>query len=387
MSVPASLRLARASIAATLLIVGTGRAAQEAEPPPGSNRVDGPATLDLARRVELRNRLSISAARICPNVVQLSIERRVGDGVVFSVEASGMVVDRAGHVVTIGSALEQAGRVAVHFQGASELRPRRARVVGVDEATDVGVLWIGPVELPPLEFAIEPAAQTAPEAAGADGRYVVTIFGAAEREAGPFALGFLQEPLKNPMLGRRRFAQLLSVTLVRTPQSAGGVIAGQDGRVAGLLLAPPASEAVTPAPMLALPATALWQGFEAVMVADRAVVATAEGAQLNVLAAGVEPLAGRPWLGFGARDIVEPEFLAQLDRKSAIVVTDVFDASPALAASIEPHDLILAWNGEPLTAVEQLTERIAKTAAGTCIELECLRRLERRKVKVTLGAW
>lgn len=357
--------------------------------PPAAGRI--PVLLDLTRRAEVRQRLTASAERVVANVVRLSIERRIGDGVMFSVEASGLVVDADGHVVTIGSSLDQAGRIAVHFQGLDPLRPRRARVIGVDERTDVGVLSIGPVPLPPLEFATL-------EAPAAEKRYVVTLFGQGDVEEGPLALGWLQEPLRNPMVGQRRFDQLLRVTLVRTPESAGGVIAGQDGRVAGLLLQPPpqgAGFSGAPQPLLALPASAMQLGLKTVLDAAATSLQPPTGsADDGARAAGgagasrvARVVAGRPWIGFGARDLVEPEFLAQLDQAGAVVVTDVFEASPALAADLAPHDLVTAWNGTPLQSVEQLTAQIAATAPGTVVELECLRRLERRTVKVTLGEW
>jgi len=352
---------------------------------PSSSQGDGPMALDDGRRIELRKRLSTGAMRVCPNVVQLSIERRVGDGLVVVLEASGLVLGRDGHVVTIGSSLEQAGRVSVYFANQPGLRPRRARLVGVDEATDVGVVEVGPVDLPTLELAGEPVAQ-APET-----RYVVTLFGTGTPDEGGVALGWMHDPLRNSTFGRRRFDSLLRVTLARTPSSAGGVIAQQDGRVVGLLLQPPQSYEVAmgggfaasaggPA-LLALPATTMKRGVESLLVARAEQPARLEGSEGD----GVP--GNRPWLGFSARDLVEPEFLGQLGLGGAVVVSDVFEASPALAAGIEPHDLVLAWNGEALTTVDQLLERIARSEPGSVVELETMRRLERRKAVVTLAAW
>jgi serine protease Do len=354
---------------------------------------DAPMVLDDGRRIELRKRLSTGAARVCPNVVQLSIERRVGDGLVVVLEASGLVLGRDGHVVTIGSSLEQAGRVSVYFANQPGLRPRRARFVGVDEATDVGVVEVGPVDLPTLELAADAAPRSA-DGAGApspETRYVVTLFGTGSPEEGGVALGWMHDPLRNSTFGRRRFDSLLRVTLARTPTSAGGVIAQQDGRVVGLLLQPPQSFEVAlggafaassggPA-LLALPATTMKRGVDALLVARAQQPARLEGSDGD----GVP--GNRPWLGFSARDLVEPEFLGQLGLGGAVVVSDVFEASPALAAGIEPHDLVLAWNGEALTTVDQLLERVARSEPGSVVELDTLRRLERRKAVVTLAAW
>jgi S1-C subfamily serine protease len=354
-----------------------------------------PAPPDGARRAEIRKALAYSAQQVGLNVVQISIEQRVGDGFSVAVEASGLVVDGDGHVVTIGSSLEQAGRVAVHFQEASQLRPRRARVLGIDAKTDVGVLAIGAIELPSLEFAL-------PDPVGHEARYVVTLFGQPtetrlpDAPEPPLVLGFLQDPVRNPMLGGRRFDHLLRVSLVRPPESPGGVIASQDGRIAGILLQTP-REAQSdvlraPMPMLALPATTMQQGFEVVLTAAAEATAgapTAAGSahESGAAVVGERGPRRRAWLGFGARDLAESEFLKQLGQPGAVVVTDVFESSPALAAEIAPHDVVLAWNGVPLTSIDELTAHVAAAEPGALVELDCVRRLERRSVAVTLGEW
>lgn len=390
-----------ALLLAAALACATDATAQQPAPAPAAPPTvpqlvptgDAPMVLDDGRRLELRKRLSTGAARVCPNVVQLSIERRVGDGLIVVLEASGLVLDRDGHIVTIGSSLEQAGRVSVYFANQPGLRPRRARLVGVDEATDVGVVEVGPVDLPALELAGETAPRPAEGAVAAspETRYVVTLFGSGAPDEGGVALGWMHDPLRNSTVGRRRFDSLLRVTLARTPTSAGGVIAQQDGRVVGLLLQPPQSFEVAlgggfatssggPA-LLALPATTMKRGVETLLIARAQQPARPEGGDGD----GVPD--SRSWLGFSARDLAEPEFLGQLGLGAAVVVSDVFEASPALAAGIEPHDLVLAWNGQALTTVDQLLEHVARSKPGSVVELETLRRLERRKAVVTLAAW
>ncbi len=350
-------------------------------------RIERPAVLEGGRKLEVRRRLAGSAEKLGGNVVSLSIERRVGDGMVYALEASGLVLNQAGDIVTIGSSIEHAGRIAVYFRNAPSLRPRRARVVGIDEATDVGLLSIGPVDLPSLTVAGEPAflREPAADAAPGDGeaRYVVTLFGAAaDGEPGAFSLGWLHEPLQDQVLGRRRFDQLLRVTLARSPTGGGGVIAQQDGSVVGLLLQPPTGEFTTGAtqPLLALPAAALRRGIDAVARKN------AEGTEVRLepLAPAIAP---RAWLGFGAMDLGESEFLGQLGASGAIVVQHVFEGSPALLAGLEPHDVVLAWNGAPIGSVDTMLGHLASSVPGETIRLDVVRRLERREMTLTLGAW
>ena len=350
--------------------------------------VERPAMLEGVRKLEVRRRLAGSAEKLGGNVVSLTIERRVGDGMVYAFESSGLVLDTQGDLVTIGSALADSGRIAVYFRNAPSLRPRRASVVGVDAATDVGLLTIGPIELPPLVMATElPPLQAnsvegfALDPATAEKRYVVTLFGGAEGEASAFSLGWLHEPLRNPVVGQRRFDQLLRVTLARSPATGGGVIAQQDGSVVGLLLQSPAAEGVPTegAPLLALPAATVQRGVAAIR--------TLHVAAPPSLPAARPAIAPRAWIGFGASDLAETEFLAQLGVSGAIVVQHVFEASPALVAGLEPRDVVVAWNGEPIGSVDSMLGHLSRSAPGDEVRLSVVRRLEPRTVSVKLEAW
>ncbi len=355
----------------TIAALCAAPAPQETAP---AGATPAPVELTEAHKVEVRRRLASAVESLRPNVVQISIEQSVAEGVFVSLEASGLVVDPGGHVVTIGSPLEQAGRVAVRFANFPRLRPRRAIVVGIDDPTDVAVLCVGPITLPALDL----TTPAAPPQAALESRYVVTLFGVrddrGERDA-RVALGWLHDPLQNPTFGRRRYERLLQVTTARLPQGAGGVLAQQDGRVVGLMLSPAMSGVAATAGdwMLALPVETLRRGVESVL-------ARAEP---------TPPPAARPraWIGFGATDLDEPEFLRHLGVAHAVVVSEVFDASPALAAGLAPHDLIVGWNGEPIRGVDELHERLAACAAGGEVALDCVSGLDRRSVKVTLGAW
>lgn len=360
--------------------------------------VERPLLLEGGRKLEVRRRLAGSAEKLGGNVVSLTIERRIGDGMVYAFESSGLVLNQAGDVVTIGSSLEQAGRIAVYFRNAPSLRPRRATVVGVDATTDVGLLSIGSIELPPLQLAGElpapPMVEGVPlDPLVAEQRYVVTLFGSADGASSDVSLGWLHAPLRNPVVGKRRFDQLLRVTLARSPTSGGGgVIAQQDGSVVGLLLQSPSLEGapIGGAPLLALPATTVQRGVAAVHAARAAAAESAGAAEATPAVDAPSSawyIAPRTWIGFGATDLAESEFLAQLGVGGAIVVQHVFEESPALVAGVEPHDVVVAWNGEPIGSVDAMLGHLARSAPGDAVQLDVVRRLERRSLTLTLGAW
>jgi S1-C subfamily serine protease len=129
-------------------------------------------------------------------------------------------------------------------------------------------------------------------------------------------------------------------------------------------------------PMMALPAAALQTGVTRVLEKAKQAAAPRDPAGER-----------RAWVGFGASDLTEPEFLRQVDAPGAVVVDEVFEASPALAAGIAPHDVLLRWNDRPLHGVDDLAAALAAASPGSKVALEFLRDLHRRRVEVTLAAW
>jgi putative serine protease PepD len=365
--------------------------------------------LDERRTADLSVRFAHVAQKLRGNVIRLTIERSVGErsagehGLaerapgervggelqIATIEVSGFVLDPAGHVVTFGNALVQAERVSVRFVNKQGLRPRRARISGTDPETDVGVLDVGPVDLPPMALGA-PAGPVAAggfsvesdAAAGRDvaARMVVSMSGVRGGE-NAVALGVLDGG-GAPAAGGRMF----QISIVRRPDTLGGIVARSDGTVVAMLYAP-AFGGVPDGrmqPMLAVPTGQIQAG--AARVLARAEPAERRG---EAPANGATPASGRArtWIGLGASDLAEPEFLRQLDVPGAVVVDEVFEASPALAAGIAPHDVLLAWNGRVLRTVEDLGRELAASPPGSKVVLGCLRGLARRDVEVTLGAW
>ena len=360
--------------------------------------------LDERRAADLRVRFAHVAQKLRGNVIRLTIERSVGErGLaerapgerggaelqIATIEVSGFVLDPAGHVVTFGNALAQAERVSVRFVNKQGLRPRRARIIGTDPETDVSVLDVGPVELP--QFVL--GAPIGPVAAGGFGnesdpamgrdvaaRMVVSMSGVRSGE-NAVALGVLDGG-GAPAAGGRMF----QISIVRRPDTLGGIVARSDGTVVAMLYAP-AFGGVPDGrmqPMLAVPTGQIQAGVTRVLA--RAEPADRRGEAPAKVAA---PTSGRArtWIGLGASDLAEPEFLRQLDVLGAVVVDEVFEASPALAAGIVPHDVLLQWNGRALRTVDDLGKELAASAPGSKAVLGCLRGLARRDVEVTLGAW
>lgn len=358
-------------------------------------RFDGPlrgALDDERKAAELRLNFARAAKSLSRNVVRLSIERSAPGATQLQFEVSAFVLGPQGQVVTFGDAVDQASRVVVRFVNIPGERPRRAAILGVDPENGVGLLDVGPVNVPevkldataPVELnaanrpvEAPPAGATTVQSRDPASRMVVSMWGVRGAE-NPIALGVMDGP--QAMGG----ARLYRISVVRRPEASGGIVAGPDGRVVAMLLAPvgfvgqPDSQLQ---PMLALPASMLEAGVARVRART---AAAPNGAPVARPMTGARP---RAWIGVGASDLAEPEFLRQIGRSGAVVVEEVFAESPALAAKIEPHDVLLSWNGKELHGVEDFSAALAASAPGATVQIDYLRGLKPQTAVVTLAAW
>ncbi|MEM0897857.1 MAG: PDZ domain-containing protein [Verrucomicrobiota bacterium] len=92
------------------------------------------------------------------------------------------------------------------------------------------------------------------------------------------------------------------------------------------------------------------------------------------------------WLGIATED-VPPVLAAQLGRDNSrgAVVTAVVPESPAEAAALEKHDIILRMDGIEVMAPNELTEFMAGKSPGESVTLTVLRGGKELKIEATLA--
>ncbi len=102
----------------------------------------------------------------------------------------------------------------------------------------------------------------------------------------------------------------------------------------------------------------------------------------RTLADGANPLAqGKYWIGAGCEPLSEA-LQAQLELKEGLVVADVIADSPAAAAGIQKHDIVLRFGDAKLTEVHQLVELVDKQGAKT-VDIVLLRGAKEKTVSLT----
>lgn len=94
----------------------------------------------------------------------------------------------------------------------------------------------------------------------------------------------------------------------------------------------------------------------------------------------------RSYIGVAGQNVPVPRGLArahQLAVSSGVLVVSVEADSPAAAAGLLDGDIILAFAGEPVTAIDDLHRRLSDDRIGKPAVLTVLRGLERRQIPIT----
>jgi len=303
------------------------------------------------------------AEKVSPAVVNVSAESVVRDvdpffGSFFGPSerrtqslGSGLIVDANGIVVTNAHVIEGASRIVVTTLDGRELD---ADVLGSDRDADLAVLKMKARGLPAVPL----------------GRSTDLMIGETVIAIGnPFGLSHTVTSGVLSALGRtvpsdrgeRVFTDFLQTDASINPGNSGGPLVNILGEVVGIN-------------------TAIIQGANGIgfaIPADRARRVVDDLLRYGELRA----------LWTGARLLTVDAELAQrseLPVRRGAMVFKIYPDSPAVAAGLHEKDVIVAVNGHPVTAQEDVATAIYTAPAGTALELD-VRRGD-KTVKVSLKA-
>lgn len=71
--------------------------------------------------------------------------------------------------------------------------------------------------------------------------------------------------------------------------------------------------------------------------------------------------------------------------EGGLVVADLRTDGPAARAGVRAGDVLLRYNGAPLSSLREFNRRVLDTPPGSLVSLELLRKGERRLVEVPVG--
>lgn len=333
------------TLLATGLLLAAGPAAAETEIPGISKALDATGRAVVAVEVSRRG-----APQRIPALRELTLPLPGMPGDLPGTERlSGVVTDAdEGHILTNFAG----GADAAFAVRLSDGRKIEARLIGVDRRTGLALLDVDGVDLTAVDAGDAEALSAGDPVVVVSNPFGDFPVGRVEHVSWPGDDGVTPEDWRD-------------FVVFGTPAEGslrGSAIATLEGRFAGLVVA---TEDGGTAAGLAVPATA------ALEIADH-------------LSRFGEVPAGR--LGVMVQDLTA-EAARKLDLGTAegAVVSAVAPGSAAEKAGIEPGDVIVSVNAEPVTGADALRGTIGGFRAGDAVAVEFLRDGERRDVELVLG--
>ena len=262
---------------------------------------------------------------------------------------SGFLIDRSGYVVTNNHVVDGADTIVVTLSNKKEYE---AELIGRDPKTDLALLRIEPSDdLKPLAIGDSDALSV--------GEWVVAI-------GSPFGLeqtvtaGIVSA--KGRVIGAGPYDDFIQTDASINPGNSGGPLINMKGEVIGI---------------------------------NTAIVAGGQGIgfaiPINLAQGIVEQLKNngqvtRAWLGVGIQDLTEElgDYYGIKDRKG-VLVTEVYENSPADKGGIKVEDVIISVNGTNVDSGRVLSGMIANFPVGKRTRITVLRNGKSKDISVEVA--
>jgi serine protease Do len=266
-------------------------------------------------------------------------------------QGSGFIVSTDGTVLTNAHVVDGAQVVTVKL---TDKREYKAKVVGVDKASDVAVLKIDAKNLPTVKLPKADDVQV--------GEWVVAI-GSPYGFENTVTAGIVSA--KSRSLPDGSYVPFIQTDVAVNPGNSGGPLFNLKGEVVGIN-----SQIYSRS-----------GGFQGVSFAIPIDVAL--NVQNQILKTGKVT---RGQLGVTIQAVNQS--LADsfgLKRPAGALVSSVSNNSPAAKAGVEPGDIIVRYNDREIVSSNELPLLVSSAAPGTTAKLEVIRNGETKHLNVTIG--
>jgi serine protease Do len=268
----------------------------------------------------------------------LTPQRGIGAGVILTPD---------GYIVTNAHVVEGARRIRVRLQGIKQAQddvhgPIEAKLVGVDQLSDVAVLKIDAKDLPALQFADSSLLKQGQvvfafgSPLGLENSVTMGVVSATERQIDP----------DNPAIYIQTDAPI-------NPGNSGGPLVDVDGKVVGINTFIISESGGNEGLGFAIPSNVVKNVYE----------------QLRT-----EGHVHRGEIGVAVRSIT-PDLLEGLDLPTArgVLLEDITPDSPAEKAGLKIGDVVVNVGGKPVTNVRQFSLDLLEYKVGQTTQIEVLR--------------
>ena len=267
---------------------------------------------------------------------------------------SGFVIDgKEGLVVTNNHVIEGADEIIVNFNDGSKLKV--LKVLGKDTKTDLALLKIAPKKpLPMVRFGNSGTLKV--------GDWVMAI-GNPFGLGGSVTVGIISAKQRDINSGP--YDDYLQTDAAINKGNSGGPLFNMDGDVIGVNTAifSPTGGSV---------------GIGFAVPSDTAIAVVDQLKQFGETRRG--------WLGVKVQSVTEDlaETLGVKENTGALVSSITADG-PAAKGGIEGGDVILRFDGKEISSTRGLPRAVAQTPIGKTVDVEVLRKGQKRNVKIVVG--
>ncbi|MDA8144321.1 MAG: trypsin-like peptidase domain-containing protein [Thermoplasmatales archaeon] len=296
-----------------------------------------------------------AVSKIRDGVVMIRNKKFQADryGEVFPVmgAGSGIVLSSSGYIVTNNHVVQESQELEVTTRDGDTFE---AEIVGNDPATDVALIKINAKGLVPCELGNSEDLKV--------GQFVLAVGNALGLPGDPsVSLGVISA-LERPMpWADFIFEGLIQTDAAINPGNSGGPLSTLDGKIIGMNTA---IIAFARGVGFAIPSMTIKRVMEQILEYGRVV---------------------RPWLGISGSTITSDMQTRFWTRGvKGVVVARISRESPAFEAGLRPWDIITGINGESVTDMKSLLERLSRIGIGDIIALDFLREGRKLGTKITI---
>jgi len=267
---------------------------------------------------------------------------------------SGFIVDgKEGLIVTNNHVIDGADEIVINFHDGSKLKVDR--VIGKDIKTDLALLKVTPKKpLPEVAFGSSNDLKV--------GDWVMAI-GNPFGLGGTVTVGIISAKQRDISSGP--YDEYLQTDAAINKGNSGGPLFNMDGEVVGVNTA-----IISP--------TGGSVGISFAVPSDAAMSVIDQLRQFGETRRG--------WLGVRIKSITEDvaETLG-LKENSGALISAVTPDSPAQKAGVEAGDVVVRFDGRDVTTTRGLPRLVSQTPIGRTVDIEIVRKGERRTLKVTVA--
>ncbi len=264
---------------------------------------------------------------------------------------SGVIVDASGRIVTNHHVVAEADEVRVQL---ADGRVAEARIIGRDPDTDLAVLKIDLPKLPVMPLGRSDLLQV--------GDTVLAI-------GNPIGLqqtvthGIVSATGRG-QLGIATFENFIQTDAPINAGNSGGALVNARGELIGINTAVVAKSMGVEGIGFAIPVN-LVRGVIDEIIAKGKVV--------------------RGWAGFVLDDVTDQQAADVGLARGGVVVTNLYNGSPALQLGLQPGDLIEAIDGKALLSAQDANARVASSKPGATLKLSVLRGTQKAQLELKIG--